>query len=202
MELAEIQRILRGRDVETIAAEMVYAGWVQELAPWTTFFTGTFRNVEVQRGGFTYDVGFSEPSASRAFRRFMLRHVPGVRGFYGIERNPSREGHHVHGLMAVAANVRRKTLWKEWWERYGTNRIVPIENIGGCSAYCAKYPLTSALEWGLVNCGPAEPKQNLLLEQDPNSEAAVAERRAEADRLVARWGSRSKLSRVEVTVSV
>lgn len=194
MRLDEMQRILRGRNVDAIAKETAYAEWVQSLAPWSTFFTGTFRNMEVSRGGFTYDVGYSEASAGKSFERWMKRRLPGVRGFYGVDPNPSRDGHHIHGLLELSSDVRRKELWADWWERYGTNRIEPIEAIGGCSGYCAKYPLSGSRWWNLINFteSAAPLKHDDLF---VNSASALAARRGEADRMRERWGDCSRVKR-------
>lgn len=187
-----MQRILGGRNVDAVAKEMAYAEWVQGLAPWNTFFTGTFRAVEVSRGGFTVAVGKSEPSASRCFKRFVARQVPGARAFYGIDPNPARDGHHVHGLMVLPASQRRKELWKAWYDKHGVNRIEPIKAIGGVSGYCAKYPLSGARWWDIANFLPPEPNQKPECDLMVNCSSRLAARRSEADRLIERWGPTSK----------
>jgi hypothetical protein len=137
----EIQRILRGRDEVTIEREWAYGAWVQTLASWDTVISGTFRWVS------------SEDSVRRCSERWFHRQQPGVPVFYGIDPNPSGDGgHHLHGILATSGGMYRKDAWADWWKRYGVNRIEPILNIGGVSGYCAKYPLTGARWWNVLNC--------------------------------------------------
>lgn len=141
MTEAEIQRILRGRNEEVIAREWEYAEWVKDLAPWDTYFTNTFRWPA------------SEDSARRLWERWIRRQQPGVPVFYGIDPNPSGDGgHHVHALIASSGGCYRKDAWSDWWKRYGTNRVVPVESIGGVSGYIAKYPLSGSRWWNVINC--------------------------------------------------
>lgn len=78
---------------------------------------------------------------------------PGVPVFYGIDPNPSGDGgHHMHGLMATLGGLYRKAAWADWYHRYGVNRPVPIETIGGVSGYIAKYPMTGVCHWDVLNC--------------------------------------------------
>jgi len=146
----EIQRILRGRDVETVAREMEHAEWVQGLASWDIFFTGTFRWT------------CSEASAQRIFERWVGKVQPGVPTLYGLDPNPSGDGgHHVHGLLA-SSDAYRKALWEDWFNRYGRARLEPIANIGGVSGYVAKYPLTGARWWNVLNCTNQKPTDLVL----------------------------------------
>ena len=142
MREAEIQRILRGRDVAVIEREWVYADWVKSLAPWDTYFTNTFRWPA------------SVDSARRLWERWIKKYQPGVPVFYGIDPNPSGDGgHHVHSLLASGGGCYRKEAWDLWWHRYGVNRVVPVTSIeGGLSGYCAKYPLSGSRWWNVLNC--------------------------------------------------
>jgi hypothetical protein len=192
MREAEIQRILRGRNEAAVAREWAFADWVKDLAAWDTFFTGTFRNREVTRGGFTFEVGRSEPSAARAFERWMKKELPGVRMFYGIDPNPSRDGHHVHGLLELKGERRRDALWECWWDKHGTNRIMPIESIGGVSGYCAKYPLTGARWWDFKNFVEVVPTPKPEGELFVNCPDRLRARQRECDALWQKWGRVAK----------
>jgi hypothetical protein len=141
MKEEEIQRILRGRNVEVIAYEMEHAAWVQSLAPWDIYITGTYRWPA------------SEDSVRRTSERWFHRQQPGVPVFYGIDPNPSGDGgHHMHGLAATSGGMYRKDAWADWYSRYGVGRIVPVTAIGGVSGYLAKYPLTGSRWWNVLNC--------------------------------------------------
>ena len=144
MTETEMQRILRGRNVDVIQKEWVYADWVQGLAPWDTYFTNTFR------------WAVSEDSARRIFERWIAKKQPRVPVFYGIDPNPSGDGgHHVHALLAATGGCYRRQAWADWYQDgkgYGTARIVPVESIGGVSGYIAKYPLSGARWWNVLNC--------------------------------------------------
>lgn len=111
------------------------AEWVHGLAPWQVFSTLTFE------GEFTRD------AAARAYERFMRKALPKVTYFYSIERNPSREGHHVHAMWADAETVPRKHVWKEWKNRHGRNRIEPVKSKDDVSGYCAKYVTKEGAWW-------------------------------------------------------
>jgi hypothetical protein len=141
MREEEIQRILRGRNVDQVAYEMEVATWVTSLAPWDVYFTNTFRWPA------------SEDSARRLWERWIRCQQPGVPCFYGIDPNPSGDGgHHIHALLASTGGVYRKDVWRAWYVRYGVSRVVPIETIGGVSGYIAKYPQTGARHWMPLNC--------------------------------------------------
>lgn len=77
-------------------------------------------------GTFTFAAPYSQNAAVKAWERFMRTRLPGVRYFYAIEDNPSRQGTHVHALTRGLGIIRRKDVWKEWFELYGRNRITPI----------------------------------------------------------------------------
>jgi hypothetical protein len=159
----ELQRILRGRDIKTIAKEMGLACWVAALAPWDTYFTNTFRSGRRMIGGGTrhpgrnpvrwIDTHVCEAGAQKSFEHYWKKIQPGVPCIYGIDPNPSGDGgHHVHALAATSGGLYRKDAWEKWQELFGNARIVPVESIGGVSGYIAKYPLTGARWWNVMNC--------------------------------------------------
>jgi hypothetical protein len=172
MKELELQRILRGRSELDISQEREMSEFVQGLAPWDTFFTGTFRTHtrETTVGsrhflpGFgwsstskvrTIDLYASEDSARRSFVTWWDLLQPDVPVVFGIDPDPSgfRPGsHHIHGIMATSGGLFRRPAFLDWLARFGRNRIEPIFNIGGVSGYVAKYPLTGARHWEIRNC--------------------------------------------------
>ena len=135
------------------------ADWVHSLAPWSLYFTGTFEGE------------FSEASAQRAFERFMKKHAPDVTYFYSIERNPSRQGHHVHALGADCAGLQRKDFWKAWFDRFGRNRLEPVKSRQDVSDYCSKHLVGYLTKeggwWNFRICNPD------LWHQNSNSSTTV-----------------------------
>ena len=103
--------------------------WIQSsLGPWTAFFTGTFEGE------------FSQAAACRAYERFMKKHYPKVTWFYCSEKNPNREGHHVHGLIYLfGAELRRDDMWKRWFDRFGRCKVEPIRSQEDVSDYVTKH---------------------------------------------------------------
>ena len=109
---------------------VAFAEWINEVAEWDWWFTGTFR----------YECAL-EP-AKRAFKRFMKRELGrGVDYVYVCESNHGRGGYHVHALFANCEGIRRKRIWKKWFDRYGRARILPVDPKKGLSAqfYLSKY---------------------------------------------------------------
>ena len=104
------------------------SNWVHGLAPWSVYFTGTFKG------------HFTEQAAQRAFERFMRKGYSSVSYFYSIERNPGAHvGHHVHALFADCAALNRKGAWSDWYTSYGVNRIEPVKCSEDVAAYCSKH---------------------------------------------------------------
>ena len=101
--------------------------WVYGLAPWSLFFTGTFRGE------------YTEGAAQRAFERFTKKHYPKLTYFYSLERNPWRLGHHVHVLIADCVGTNRKEFWEKWFHQYGRNKLEPINSREDVSNYCSKH---------------------------------------------------------------
>ena len=101
--------------------------WVYFLAPWSVYFTGTFRGE------------YSEQSTQRAFERFMRKGYSSLSYFYSIESNPSREGHHVHALFADCEGLYRRDMWSKWFKRFGRVEIEPVRSQADVAAYCSKH---------------------------------------------------------------
>ena len=97
------------------------------LAPWQVFFTGTFKG------------SFSEQQTQRAFEKFMQRMYSEVTYFYVIEHNPSREGHHVHALMYSGEPIWRDSMNSAWFGRFGYAKVEKINSLEDVTRYCTKH---------------------------------------------------------------
>jgi hypothetical protein len=94
----------------------VMAEWVNRSAWWSVYGTFTYR----------WESGLWP--AVKAFDRFMRRpELVSTSYFYAIESNPSRDGFHVHAIIAGWPKLlRRSTVWQAWFKAYGRNRVTPI----------------------------------------------------------------------------
>lgn len=101
--------------------------WVRELADWKVMATLTFRWES------------SVWSAMRAYKKFMAKRLPGVSYYAVTERNPSRDGYHLHALWADCKTVSRKDQWAAWFEKFGRARIEPVRDENDVSGYASKY---------------------------------------------------------------
>jgi hypothetical protein len=113
------------------------AEWVHQLAPWSVIAHQTF----------AWEASLA--SAQRCFEKFMKRDLPSVSYFYAIEQNPSRDGHHVHALWSDCVGVQRSAMWKRWHDRYGRNRIEPVNSQEDVTSYCAKYVTKAGAWWNV-----------------------------------------------------
>ena len=109
--------------------------WVNGLAKWEWIAHLTFR----------YEASLW--SAQRQMEKFWVDVAEGLSWFYAIEQNPSRDGHHIHALIANPRELRRRAIWKAWFERYGRNRIEPVRSLDDVSCYCAKYVCKERAWW-------------------------------------------------------
>lgn len=152
----EIQNILRGGSLQARADEFVMADWVSHLASWDTYLTLTFRPGRRLVGARHFhwvDTVTCEAGAQKSYERWWKKLQPGVPTIYGIDPNPSGDGgHHVHALAATSGGMYRRDAWEDWQKYFGNSRILPISTIGGVSGYIAKYPLTGARWWNVLNC--------------------------------------------------
>lgn len=101
--------------------------WIESLAPWEVMATMTFRWES------------SVWSAMRAFRKTMARRLPGVSYYAVTERNPSRDGYHLHSLWADCRSVSRKEEWRHWFTTYGRALIEPVRKAADVASYASKY---------------------------------------------------------------
>ena len=124
---------------ERINIEM--GDWVDGLAKWQCVAHLTFR----------WEA--SVWSCERVYKKFMRAGRPGlpsmhwVSHFYALEHNPSRDGFHVHALWCDCLHLQRSEVWRNWFHRYGRNRIEPVRNKDDVADYVAKYVTKEGAWW-------------------------------------------------------
>ena len=126
-----------------------FGDWVLGLEQWQAF------------GTFTFEREVSTQTASRCFEDCIVRHLPGVRSFYSVERHKSHGGH-LHALFAGVSSVNTKSgarcrllvtdldgvnLWAIWKYRYGRNSVEVPNDSMHTARYCAKYMTKDAALW-------------------------------------------------------
>ena len=50
-------------------------------------------------------------------------------------------------------NLRRRDIWRTWFERYGRNRIEPVNSRDDVSDYAAKHVTKEGAWWGVKLVG-------------------------------------------------
>lgn len=126
------------REMQRQIDKLQRVAWIHSLANWEVMSTGTFR------------WSASSDSARRIFERWMKRKLPRVSFFYALERNPSRDGYHVHSLWADCRGVFRKDAWQDWFNLYGRARIEPIRSAEDSESYASKYLCKEDGWWNVV----------------------------------------------------
>ena len=106
------------------ATEMIE--WIDGLAPWETFFTGTTRYAASNR------------SLQKTYERFMKHNYPKVSYVYTLEPH-SAEGFHVHAMFDEGHDIRWKGFWKKWFDRYGRAKTEPMRHKADVASYVTKY---------------------------------------------------------------
>jgi hypothetical protein len=127
-----------------LAVEM--GNWVHSLAPWQVI------------AHLTFQWEASVWSAQRCYEKFMRSELRGVSYFYAIEQNPARDGNHIHALWVECKHVRRSEIWEKWCDRYGRNRIEPVNSRDDVSDYCAKYVTKEGAWWNVKLVGQRHPQ--------------------------------------------
>ena len=87
----------------------------------------------------------------------MRSELRGMSCFYALEPNPGRDGHHAHALWVDCRNLRRRDIWRSWFERYGRNRIESVHSRDDVSDYCTNYVTKAGAWWNvklLSHCHP------------------------------------------------
>ena len=87
----------------------------------------------------------------------MKREMRGVSYFYALEENPGRDGYHVHALWCDCKNKSRRDIWRKWFDRYGRNRIEPVNSRDDVADYCAKYVTKEGAWWNVKLIGHRHP---------------------------------------------
>lgn len=111
--------------------------WVYSLAPWQVI------------SHLTFSWEASIWSAQRCYEKFMRTEMRGVSYFYALEQNPGRDGYHAHALWCDCKGKSRQHVWRSWFERYGRNRIEPVNNRDDVADYCAKYVCKEGAWWNV-----------------------------------------------------
>ena len=116
--------------------------WIDTLAPWKTFFTGTVApNYFTHRDGTRDFSMISCRSLQKAYKDFMRKHFKGIS--YVVAYEPHRDGHgfHCHSLLADAYGMRYKNgyMFTKWKERFGRNKTEGIEHPANVRSYVSKY---------------------------------------------------------------
>ena len=85
--------------------------------------------------------GFSEDAAIRTTKKFMKKHMKDYSWFFCAEKNPGRDGHHVHSLLVPPAGgkVDVAGLSAKWWRYYGWNKFERVKSKGEVTLYCTKH---------------------------------------------------------------
>lgn len=137
-----LQRLesLQGMEAGELVGAM--ADWVHAIKPWQCVSHLTFK----------WEA--SQDSTRRNFEKFMRMKLPDVDYFYAIERNPSRDGNHVHALWHRPMTLSRKGAWSEWFAAYGRARIEPVKSQEDVTSYVAKYVTKESAWWNVKLIGP------------------------------------------------
>lgn len=138
------------------------ADWLNKY-PWLLIWTVTYDNMEKRmqqnytgRAGYVpghgwtggnhfkgrpEQVGISERNTKRYFERHMKQHYTEWSFFYCVERNPNRDGHHLHALLIPPTGVKVsfKEMGTRWWNQYGWNEVEPIRSKKDVTGYCTKH---------------------------------------------------------------
>ena len=118
--------------------------WMESITGWTTKLDMTF------------SWNCDEFRAKKLFVRWMQKELPGSTFLYSIERDPNQEkvpntgtginqACHVHAISDTNWEIQNSTknrtfqyYWRNWFDRYGRNRIVPVNNVTEATGYALK----------------------------------------------------------------
>ena len=123
--------------------------WLAEVKEWSTFATWTWD----ERFG---ELGPTPEFAVRMIEKFMQQ--CDVEAWYCLEHGKIGGRLHAHGLLAqhkgLGLQVHRRSLWYQWFKRFGRNRLEPITESLPVAYYVAKYSLkdfwSDGQIWGFV----------------------------------------------------
>jgi hypothetical protein len=149
IEIAEIITV-PSREFQRKIDLMQMASWVNQLAPWTVMTHQTWRDkVFHYRDGSEKLCGVKLDTARRYYEKFMAKNYSRISYFYAVEENPSRDGHHIHSLLADAKSLYRKEMWSLWFEKFGRNKVEPVHCLQDVVDYCAKYVCKEGAWWNV-----------------------------------------------------
>ena len=115
--------------------------WIDGLANWETFFTGTVAPNYFTRKDGHRDCSFiSCRSLQKAYEHFMRTEFRGIS--YVVAYEPHKHaGFHCHALLADAYGMRYKNgaMFNKWLKRFGRNRTEGIEQPANVRSYVSKY---------------------------------------------------------------
>lgn len=109
-----------------MSTEEELIGWIDGLAPWETFFTGTTRYCASNR------------SLQKTYERFMKNNYPQISYVYTLEPH-SVAGFHVHAMFDEGHDVKWRDFWALWFERYGRAKTEPMNHKADVASYVTKY---------------------------------------------------------------
>jgi hypothetical protein len=142
--------------IQRLLDEEQLVTWLLSVGPWDVIAHLTWRDRVVPfpgkkpwtNRGRTQVLGVAEFSAARGVDSFM-RDLPGVSYFYSVEKNPSRDGHHVHMLWGDCHGVYRKEQWAKWLKLHGRARIEPVNSDRDVAGYASKYVMKIPCWWNI-----------------------------------------------------
>ena len=123
--------------VKAAHLNITMGNWVASLADWQVI------------SHLTFSWESSIWSAQRAYEKFMRTEMRGVSYFYALEQNPGRDGYHAHALWCDCKNMHRKSIWQKWFDRYGRNRIEPVNSQTDVTDYVSKYVTKEGAWWNV-----------------------------------------------------
>tara|TARA_Y100001934_G_C12111345_1_gene658686 strand:- start:117 stop:602 length:486 start_codon:yes stop_codon:yes gene_type:complete len=100
--------------------------WLDGLADWEVFFTGTTR------------YSASRLSLKRSYERFMKNNYRHISYVYTLEQF-GHGGFHVHSLFTQPFGMDWKKFWRRWFDQYGRARTEPIRHKADVQLYVCKY---------------------------------------------------------------
>lgn len=115
--------------------------WLDSLAPWEIFFTGTVRpKLIVHRDGTPDKSYISVKSLQKGYESFMRKNYPAISHVYVLEPHAGdATGFHVHAMFDTGHDIWWKDFWEKWFERFGRNDTQPIKHKADVESYVTKY---------------------------------------------------------------
>jgi hypothetical protein len=115
--------------------------WLDNLAPWEIFFTGTVRPNEFFHRDGTEDKSYiSVKSLQKGYEHFMRKNYPEISHVYVLEPHAGlATGFHVHAMFDAGHDIWWKDFWGKWKERFGRNETQPIRHKADVQSYVTKY---------------------------------------------------------------